>query len=69
MPSTRRRPGEEPRAILINSDLIKINIEDKGRDKRTGKIYEVGAVSSYRIDGAACDDYRSSEGELSADRA
>ena len=34
--------GEEPRAILINSDVIKINIEDKGRDKRTGKIYAVG---------------------------
>ena len=35
--------GEEPRAILINSDLIKINIEDKGRDKRTGKLYAVTA--------------------------
>ena len=34
--------GEEPRAILINSDVIKINIEDEGRDKRTGKIYPVG---------------------------
>ena len=37
--------GEEPRAILINSDVIKINIEDEGRDKRTGKLYAVTANS------------------------
>ena len=37
--------GEEPRAILINSDVIKINIEDKGRDKRTGKLYAVGTTA------------------------
>ena len=34
--------GDQPRAILKNADLIKISIEDKGRDKRTGKIYAVG---------------------------
>ena len=33
--------GDRPRAILKNADLIKISIEDKGRDKRTGKIYIV----------------------------
>ena len=33
--------GDQPRAILKNADLIKISIEDKGRDKRTGKIYAV----------------------------
>ena len=34
--------GDQTRAILKNADLIKISIEDKGRDKRTGKIYAVG---------------------------
>ncbi len=34
--------GDDPRAIAINSDVIKISIEDKGRDKRTGVIYAVG---------------------------
>ncbi len=34
--------GDQPRAILKNADLIKISIDDKGRDKRTGKIYRVG---------------------------
>ena len=33
--------GDEPRAILKYSDLIKISIEDKGRDKRTGVLYAV----------------------------
>ena len=33
--------GDQPRAILKDADLIKISIEDKGRDKRTGKIYAV----------------------------
>ena len=36
--------GDQPRAILKNADLIKISIEDKGRDKRTGKIYAVGVT-------------------------
>jgi hypothetical protein len=34
--------GEAPRGILRNSDLIKISIEDKGRDRRTGVLYSVG---------------------------
>ena len=34
--------GDDPRAIAMNSDVIKISIEDKGRDKRTGVIYPVG---------------------------
>ena len=38
--------GDQPRAILKNADLIKISIEDKGRDKRTGKIYAVGTPST-----------------------
>ncbi len=33
--------GDQPRAILKNADVIKISVEDKGRDKRTGKIYIV----------------------------
>ena len=37
--------GDAPRAILTNSDLIKISIEDKKRDKRTGKIYPVSAAA------------------------
>ncbi len=47
--------GEEPRAILINSDVIKINIKDKGRDKRTGKLYAVTAntVNAPQIDDPA----------------
>ena len=34
--------GDQPRVIVANSDLIKINIEDKGRDKRIGVLYPVG---------------------------
>ncbi len=41
--------GDQPRAIAINSDLIKISIEDEGRDKRTGLFFEVAASN----DGAA----------------
>ncbi len=37
--------GDAPRAILTNSDLIKISIEDKGRDKRTGILYGVGGTT------------------------
>ena len=37
--------GDQPRAIVINSDLIKISIEDTGRDKRTGKLYRVGQTA------------------------
>ena len=33
--------GDQPRAIAKYADLIKISIEDEGRDKRTGKLYTV----------------------------
>ena len=65
--------GDAPRAILTNSDLIKISIKDKGRDKRTGKIYPVGAATATLpltaaqtavIDGALSDDELS---EISTD--
>ena len=42
--------GDEPRVIAKNSDVIKISIEDKGRDKRTGKIYAVGNVGELSTD-------------------
>ena len=42
--------GDEPRAIAKNADVIKISIEDTGRDKRTGKIYAVG-TAALRING------------------
>ena len=38
--------GDRPRAILKNADLIKISIEDKGRDRRTGKIYVVSNITN-----------------------
>ena len=38
--------GDQPRAILKNADLIKISIDDKGRDKRTGKIYAVATTTA-----------------------
>ena len=41
--------GDEPRAILVNSDLIKINIEDKDRDKRSGVLYAVGSTQTLWI--------------------
>ena len=34
--------GDAPRAILKYADLIKISIEDKDRDKRTGVLFPVG---------------------------
>ena len=37
--------GDQPRAIAVNSDLIKISIEDTGRDKRTGVLYSVSGSS------------------------
>ena len=47
--------GDAPRAILTNADLIKISIEDKGRDKRTGKLYQVGTTSFDLTDFADAD--------------
>ena len=38
--------GDAPRAILTNSDLIMVSIEDTGRDKRTGKLYAVGDTTA-----------------------
>ena len=35
--------GDAPRGILMNSDVIKISINDKGRDKRSGVLYAVGS--------------------------
>ncbi len=37
--------GDEPRAIAKNADIIKISIEDPGRDKRTGELYAVTATA------------------------
>ena len=37
--------GDQPRAIAKNADLIKISIEDKGRDKRSGVLYAVGTTA------------------------
>ena len=42
--------GDEPRAIAKNADVIKISIEDKGRDKRTGKIYPVGTAQGTQVE-------------------
>ena len=38
--------GDQPRAIAIHSDLIKISIEDTGRDKRSGVLYPVGTAAT-----------------------
>jgi hypothetical protein len=42
--------GDEPRAIAKNADVIKVSIEDTGRDKRTGKIYAVETPSPVTQD-------------------
>ena len=34
--------GDQPRAILKHADTIKISINDKGRDVRTGKLFSAG---------------------------
>ena len=46
--------GDAPRAILKDSDLIKISIEDDGRDVRTGMLYQVG-TGSISFDRAKAD--------------
>jgi hypothetical protein len=38
--------GDQPRVIAKNADVIKISIEDEGRDKRTGKLYGVSGTTS-----------------------
>ena len=42
--------GDAPRAILENSDLIKISINDKGRDRRTGVLYATGTSDTTQAD-------------------
>ena len=37
-----RTSAESPRAILYNSDLIRVSIKDPGRDKRIGVLYGAG---------------------------
>ncbi len=37
-----RTTGGSPRAVLLNSDLLRISIKDAGRDKRVGVLYSVG---------------------------
>ena len=41
-----RTSAESPRAILFNSDLIRVSIKDTGRDKRIGVLYGVGGSST-----------------------
>ena len=38
--------AEEPRAILQDADLIKVSIEDKGRDKRTPVLLRAGGTTA-----------------------
>ena len=62
--------GDAPRGILTHSDLIMISIEDKGRDKRTGVLFRVGATPGATPN-TAIDDARETIdlalGRLSAD--
>ena len=37
-----RTTGGNARAVLLNSDLLRISIKDAGRDKRVGVLYSVG---------------------------
>ena len=41
--------SEQPRAILVNSDLVKVSITDKGRDRRRSVLYpaSISATTSY----------------------
>lgn len=38
--------SEQPRAILVNSDLVKVSITDKGRDRRRSVLYPASITSS-----------------------
>ena len=56
-PIDPKTSGDVPRAILVNSDLIKISIEDKERDKRSGVLYAVGTPADLGQEvpaGAGC---------------
>ena len=44
-----RTSAESPRAILFNSDLVRISIKDQGRDKRTGVLYGVGDAARVAV--------------------
>ncbi len=46
---------DSPRAVLTNSNLIKISISDSGRDKRTPVLLPVGNAATANT-GAACPD-------------
>ncbi len=50
--------ADNPRGILINSDLIKVSIQDTGRDKRTPVLLVVGGASASisRTDFAVIED-------------
>ena len=39
--------GDAPRGILKYADLIKISIDDKGRDKRSGVLFPVGTPVNH----------------------
>ena len=41
--------AEEPRAILLDSDLIKVSIEDEGRDRRTPVLLKAGGASAPHL--------------------
>ena len=47
---------DNPRAVLTNSNLIKISIADTGRDKRTPVLLPVGDAPAANTDDATCPD-------------
>ncbi len=47
--------GDQPRAIATNADLIKISIEDTGRDRRTGVLFAVGEDTAHDLTVSAND--------------
>lgn len=42
--------SEEPRAILTNSDLVKVTISDKGRDRRRSVLYPAAITGTTEYD-------------------
>ena len=42
--------SEQPRAILTNTDLVKVTISDKGRDRRRTVIYPVAGLHEVLVD-------------------
>lgn len=53
-----RTSAESPRAILYNSDLLRVSIKDPGRDKRIGVLYGAGGRLS------ALDGYVGTNGDV-----